>query len=177
MVLEDLKGKLVFGFDFADTQIDATFYTEIEDILPSYAKKIKVEKISKNFVICDFTAFIQSHKTAIKKYIYDNYSLCWASWLYNGLFVKDEKRKHFQFDDEAYYHFITKDLGEFLINEPQTKTYKQKQEEARQKAINWQHEASERCLSYAELAEAGEHFRKLAKRYGLQKEFAENGIV
>ena len=57
------------------------------------------------------------------------------------------------------------------------KTYQEKKEEARDKAIAWQLEASEKCLSYAELAEVGEHFAKLAKRYGLIKEFKENGII
>ena len=50
-------------------------------------------------------------------------------------------------------------------------------EQAREKAINWQLEASEKCLSYAELYDAGEYFTKLAKRYGLIKEFKENGII
>lgn len=44
-------------------------------------------------------------------------------------------------------------------------------------AIEWQREASEKCLSYSELYEAGEYFTKLAKRYGLIKEFKENGII
>lgn len=57
------------------------------------------------------------------------------------------------------------------------KTYKERKEEAREQAIIWQLEASEKCLSYAELAEAGEQFAKLAKRYGLIKEFKQNGII
>lgn len=57
------------------------------------------------------------------------------------------------------------------------KTYKERKEEAREQAIIWQLETSEKCLSYEELAEAGEYFAKLAKRYGLIKEFKENGII
>ena len=57
------------------------------------------------------------------------------------------------------------------------KTYQEKKEEARNEAIEWQREAGERCLSYAELAEAGAYFYKLAKRYGLVKEFKENWII
>lgn len=45
------------------------------------------------------------------------------------------------------------------------------------KAIEWQHNASEKQYSYGELAEFGEYFSKLAKRYGLIKEFRENGII
>ena len=57
------------------------------------------------------------------------------------------------------------------------KTYQERKEEAREQAIIWQSEASEKCLSYGELYEAGEYFSKLAKRYGLVKEFKKNGII
>ena len=56
------------------------------------------------------------------------------------------------------------------------KTYEQRKEEARQEAIDWQYEAGERSMSYGELAEAGEYFEKLGRRYGLLREFRENAI-
>ena len=56
------------------------------------------------------------------------------------------------------------------------KTYQQLKEAARQEAIDWQDQAAEQNLSYGELAEAGEHFEKLGRRYGLLQEFRENGI-
>lgn len=55
-------------------------------------------------------------------------------------------------------------------------TYAQRKESARQEAIDWQLEASEQNLSYGELAEAGDHFHKIGKRFGLIREFRENGI-
>ena len=55
-------------------------------------------------------------------------------------------------------------------------TYAERKENAREIAIDWQIEESERSLSYGELAEAGEYFYKLGKRYGLLREFRENGI-
>ena len=55
-------------------------------------------------------------------------------------------------------------------------TYQQKKEAARQQAIDWQDWSHEQNLSYGELAEAGEHFEKLGRRYGLLQEFRENGI-
>lgn len=55
--------------------------------------------------------------------------------------------------------------------------YEIAKENARDKAKEWQLWASEQNLSYSELAEYGEYFRKLAKRYGLIKEFGENGII
>ena len=57
------------------------------------------------------------------------------------------------------------------------KTYEERKEEARESAINWQHETAEKKQSYFELMQAGAHFEKLAKRWGLVKEFRENGII
>lgn len=55
--------------------------------------------------------------------------------------------------------------------------YEIKQQQARDKAVEYQLWASEQNLSYGELYEFAEYFRKLAKRYGLIKEFRENGII
>jgi len=54
--------------------------------------------------------------------------------------------------------------------------YQVKKEEVRQQAIDYQLETSERCLSYGELFEMTSYFERLGKRYGLLKEFRENGI-
>lgn len=55
-------------------------------------------------------------------------------------------------------------------------TYKEKKERARQEAIDWQLESTNKQLSYGELAVIGDYFHKLGKRYGLLREFRENGI-
>lgn len=54
--------------------------------------------------------------------------------------------------------------------------YQKEKARARQTAIAWQHNAPEN-LSYGELAEAADYFTKLAKRYGLVREFRENCII
>ena len=46
-----------------------------------------------------------------------------------------------------------------------------------QMAIDWQHSFGERDHSWEDLANAGAMFEKLGKRYGLLKEFRENGIL
>ena len=57
------------------------------------------------------------------------------------------------------------------------KTYQQKKEEARQKAVDWQlTDGAIFCYSYEGILILQEHFGKLARRYGLVKEFAGNGI-
>lgn len=56
-------------------------------------------------------------------------------------------------------------------------TYAQKKARARDKAIEWQLLfASNNALHMSELADYGAYFSKLGKRYGLLKEFRENGI-
>ena len=54
--------------------------------------------------------------------------------------------------------------------------YETKKAVARQEAIDWQNDFCNHNYSYGELAEFGEHFEKLGRRYGLLKEFRENGI-
>lgn len=59
------------------------------------------------------------------------------------------------------------------------KTYEQRKEEARQKAIDWQIKTSQRhnTKTWGEIWEEQEEFKRLAKCYGLVKEFKENGII
>lgn len=58
-----------------------------------------------------------------------------------------------------------------------TKTiYETKKEMARQEAIDWQNNPFQDSRSYEEIQEAAEYFEKLGKKYGLLKEFRENGI-
>lgn len=56
-------------------------------------------------------------------------------------------------------------------------TYEKRKEAARQAAIDWQLRTSETALSYGELAAASAHFEKLARRFGLVREFRENAII
>ena len=55
-------------------------------------------------------------------------------------------------------------------------TYASNKAVARQEAIDWQNDFCNHNYSYGELAEFGYYFEKLGKRYGLLKEFRENGI-
>lgn len=55
--------------------------------------------------------------------------------------------------------------------------YQQAKERARQKAINTQQHFSENSYSMSDFAYFSAYFEKLGKRYGLVKEFKENGII
>ena len=55
--------------------------------------------------------------------------------------------------------------------------YRRKQASVRQQAIDYQLRASNQNLSYYELMKSTNHFAELGKRYGLLREFKENGII
>lgn len=55
--------------------------------------------------------------------------------------------------------------------------YQQRKEAARQRAIEWSHVAADHACSYAELLADQALFARLARRYGLTREFRENGIL
>ena len=55
--------------------------------------------------------------------------------------------------------------------------YQKRKEAARQEAIDWQADFGNHNYSYGELAFYSDYFEKKAKRYGLLKEFRENGII
>lgn len=57
------------------------------------------------------------------------------------------------------------------------RTYRQQKEAAREEAIDWQNWLSENSVSYEGLTIATGYFEKLGRRYGLLREFRENGIT
>ena len=56
-------------------------------------------------------------------------------------------------------------------------TYQELKNKAREEAKAWQLDFANNNHSYEEIGNVGGHFTKLAKRYGLTKEFKENGII
>ena len=57
------------------------------------------------------------------------------------------------------------------------KTYQESKELAREQAIEFQSTFNDHSYSWGELAALTSYFEKLGKRYGLLKEFKENGII
>lgn len=55
--------------------------------------------------------------------------------------------------------------------------YKKAKEKARNKAVEWQMDFSNHNHSWGEIAYFETYFTRLAKRYGLVREFKENGII
>lgn len=56
-------------------------------------------------------------------------------------------------------------------------TYAQKKAEVRAEAMDYQRDTATKPMSWGETAKWCDHFEKLGKRYGLLKEFRENGII
>lgn len=56
-------------------------------------------------------------------------------------------------------------------------TYAEKKAKLREEAVSWQHDFSRHNYSYGELAEKQAYFEKEGKKFGLIKEFRENGII
>lgn len=55
--------------------------------------------------------------------------------------------------------------------------YKKAKEKTRNKAVEWQMDFSNHNYSWGEIAYFETYFTRLAKRYGLVREFKENGII
>ncbi len=106
MKLSKLKSILKFNPDFADKEIDATFYTEIDDILPKYADNIDVVSIDTNYITCDFYKFIFKHKDEITNYIKIAY---YDEYVVNSLI--DIFVNH---DADCIAYFIEHDMDNFL---------------------------------------------------------------
>ena len=56
-------------------------------------------------------------------------------------------------------------------------TYSETKAKLREEAVEWQCDFSKHNYSYGELAEMQAYFEKEGKKYGLMKEFRENGII
>ena len=56
-------------------------------------------------------------------------------------------------------------------------TYKTRKAAARDAAIRAQQEAAEQVQSWEEVAETADRLERLARRFGLLREFRENGLI
>lgn len=57
------------------------------------------------------------------------------------------------------------------------KSYEERRNDLQNKAIEWSFASGAACWSYSELADIQEFFERNGKRYGLTREFRENGII
>lgn len=76
-----------------------------------------------------------------------------------------------------YKDIITGEEKSQLTVRKNASPYEIMQEVVRISAQEWQQRTAEKSLSYAELLHDTRIFEKYAKKYGLQREFRENGII
>ena len=76
-----------------------------------------------------------------------------------------------------YKDIITGEEMQILTARKNASKYELMQAAIRESAQKWQAEAAEKSLSYGELLHDTRIFEKYAKKYGLQREFRENGII
>lgn len=76
-----------------------------------------------------------------------------------------------------YKDIITGEEMQILTTRKNASKYELMQAAIRQSALEWQSRTTEKNLSYAELLHDIRIFEKYAKKYGLQRELRENGII
>lgn len=76
-----------------------------------------------------------------------------------------------------YKDIITGETKQILTVRKNATKYELMQAAIRETAKNWQERTADKRLSYAELLHDIRIFEKYAKKYGLQREFRENGII
>ena len=76
-----------------------------------------------------------------------------------------------------YRDIITGEEMQILTTRKNASKYELMQAAIRQSAQEWQMRTAEKTLSYAELLHDIRIFEKYAKKYGLQRELRENGII
>ena len=76
-----------------------------------------------------------------------------------------------------YKDIITGEEKSLLTVRKNASPYEIMQEVVRISAQDWQQRTAEKRLSYAELLHDTRIFEKYAKKYGLQREFRESGII
>lgn len=76
-----------------------------------------------------------------------------------------------------YKDIITGEEKSLLAVRKNATKYELMQAAIRETAREWQEKTAEKRLSHAELLHDIRIFEKYAKKYGLQREFRENGII
>ena len=132
---------------------------------------------------CDFADIVNEDPSAND---FDNLTYEW----FEEHLVETKSKVHVKeiikavIKEQPQGNYLTEELNERLSKRTaegeNAKNYRKRKEAARQEAIEWTEKYftsdTAPSLSWGELAEWQDHFRKLGKKYGLLREFKENGI-
>jgi len=72
---------------------------------------------------------------------------------------------------------VKEEIQKFSLNEAFNLKNPKTADEAREQAMDWQSEFSNKSTSWEDVIKAANHFEKMAKKFNLTKEFRENGII
>lgn len=101
------------------------------------------------------------------------------------MFIGVFKNMYGKIENYIYYSFEEWHVGTFspiieikamILFKIKGKNYTERKASLEDLAIEYSNNTGETCLSYGELMEIGNFSEKNGKRYGLLKEFRENGI-
>lgn len=125
--------------------------------------------------------------TNIYYYIRDKKIIAYSELIQEAIFKSVlEMKKYYSNDKVTIYNFIrlykndlteTETEGETPKKKKVNKTYAELKAEKRQEAIDIQNEIANESLSYGGMAIISDYLEKIGKRYGLLKEFRENGLI
>ena len=114
MTLFDLKGVIDFTFDLQDNEVCGSFYIELDEISDALAKQIEVVKIERQYITCAMTDFLRGHGEEVAEYLENNYEGETLEWLKKILTGPGDITAE---GGEAVYHFIERDMYDFLTQE------------------------------------------------------------
>jgi hypothetical protein len=98
--------------DFADDEVCASVYMDLDSICDKYAKQIEVVEINENYVVCKFTDFLRHRKTALHKFIKDTVNYDYERFFINSLCKYENDIT--EDGGEGVYQFIEYYLEDFL---------------------------------------------------------------
>lgn len=90
----------------------------------------------------------------------------------NGIFSRSKAFTAEELEKEFNLRMIS-----FVPLEVKGRTYEERKDDLQDKAIAWSYAGSVANWSYSELAEIQGFFEEQGRRYGLIREFRENGII
>ena len=85
--------------------------------------------------------------------------------------------KKFYFETVTDAAALVRKYGAFAKLEFLPSEYQKGKENARREAMTWQNDFSGKALTEWELVDAYAYFERLAQRFGLVREFRQNGII
>ena len=141
-------------------------------------KETKNNKKYYDQVLADVIKHAESYTAHNGKLCYRTFgSFEWYIMLCSKLNLKIKTKQSGLYYTAENHYFSIDYVEHDIIIHIKPSRYNQEKEKTRDEAIEWHHAVADTAISMGELARAGDYFLKKARRFGLVKEFKENGII